>query len=272
MVPVKEISSIASKAGIKDVQVEKDHVISWILFGIAHIPSLKESMIFKGGTLLKKAYFPNYRFPDELEFRSKGDFDLDAFKTAFSELIKFVSERSGITLALRGDVRSDAGHYNFGISYKGALAGSGSGKEIRVEIGKNELVYHAPEEKEMNIPYTDLVNEKFSLLCYTLDEVAAEKMCSLMQRTAPRDLYDLWYLLEMSGNAIEDCIFAFEEKARFKNLDPKDLVRVIEEKEATFAKYWKEHLASQIAVFPEFKKVWREMEKNWRRFHKFSQA
>ena len=271
MIPVKEVSSAASKAQVKDVQVEKDYVISWMLYGIANNPFLKENLIFKGGTAMKKAYFPNYRFPDELEFTWKEDFEVNTSKIAFSELIKFVLERSGITLSLRGDIREDADHYNFGLAYKGPLPGSGSGKEIRVEIGKKELVYNAPEEKAILVPYSDLVNENFSLSCYSLDEIAAEKLRLLMQRTAPRDLYDAWYIYEMSGNAIEDCIFAFEEKARFKNLDPKKLVNEIMPKEATFAKYWKEHLEHQMAVLPEFKKVWREMKKNWRRFQKFTE-
>jgi predicted nucleotidyltransferase component of viral defense system len=271
MIKVKEISSTAAKAGVQDIQIEKDYVISWILFGIAHNSFLKENLVFKGGTAMKKIYFSEYRFPDELEFSWNENFEAGKNKNAFSELIKFIFERAGIILSLKGDVREDPNHYNFGISYKGPLGGSGSGKEIRIEIGKNELIYNAAEEKEVIVPYPDLINEKFSLLCYSLDEIAAKKLLSLMQRTSPRDLYDTWYIFEMSGNAIEDCIFAFEEKSRFKKLDPKLLVNEIEQKEATFAKYWKDHLAHQMKTLPEFKKVWRELEKNWRRFLKFTQ-
>lgn len=175
-----------------------------------------------------------------------------------------------MSLTLRGDVKEDVNSYNVGISFSGLLGGITSTKIIRVDIGKNELVYSAPVEKEVTLVYSDMLNENFSLLCYAEEEIAADKMCSLMQRTIPGDLYDLWYLLEMSGNAIEDCIFAFEEKSRFKKLDPKKLVNEIMPKEPTFAKYWMAHLEHQIPVLPEFKKVWREMEKNWRRFQKFT--
>jgi predicted nucleotidyltransferase component of viral defense system len=152
------------------------------------------------------------------------------------------------------------------------LGGSGSGKEIRIVIGKNELVYNPPVEKEISIPYSDLVNEKFSLLCYTLDEIVAEKMRSLMQRSSSRDVYDVWYLLEMDGHVIEDCIFAFQEKARFKNVDPKILKITVEKKVQDFAKHWRDHLSYQMKTVPDYHDVWRELEKYWRRYQKFIDA
>lgn len=269
MIKAKEISTAASKASVKEIQIDKDYVISWILFGIANNLFLKENLVFKGGTVLKKAYFPAYRFPDELEFTFKGDFAVEGIKNAFSETIKWVHEKSGITLFLRGDVREDADNYNFGISYKVPWPSAGPGKEIRVEIGKNELVYYPPVEKEISIPYSDLANEKFSLLCYTLDEIVAEKMRSLMQRNSSMDVYDVWYLLEMDGHVIEDCIFAFQEKARFKKMDPNKLKATVERKVQDFAKHWRDHLGPQMKTVPDYHDVWRELDKYWRRYQKF---
>ena len=272
MIQVKEISGAATKAGVKDIQIEKDYVISWILYGIAEIPFLKENLIFKGGTVLKKAYFPAYRFSEELEFSIKGGFNPEDIKSVFSELIKIVFEKSGITLSLKGDTREDANYYNFGISYKGPLGGSASGKNIRVDIAKNELVYNPPVEKEIASTYSDLVNKKVYLLCYTLDEIVAEKMCSLMQRTSSRDIYDIWYLLEMDGHVIEDCIFTFQEKAKLKKLDPKDLKGIIEKNVQGFAKHWRDHLSHQMKKVPDYHDTWRSLEKYWRRYQRFIEA
>src|ERR1035437_4001855 len=107
MIKAKEISTAASKAHVKDIQIDKDYVISWILFGIANNTFLKESLIFKGGTVLKKAYFPAYRFPDELEFTFKGDFIAEAIKTAFSETITWVHKNPEIIFSWRGGWRED---------------------------------------------------------------------------------------------------------------------------------------------------------------------
>ena len=269
MIQPKEVNAFAGKAGVKDTQIEKDYVISWVLYGIAKNNFLKENLVFKGGTVLKKVYFPDYRFSEDLDFTFKGDFNIAAIKAAFTELIKSVYEASRITLSLKDETEHETGNYNFYISYIGPLGGSGENKDIKVDISKDELICNDPELKEIINLYSDLTKEKYSMLCYTLDEIAGEKMRSLMQRTAPRDIYDLWYLFEMDGYDIEDCVFTFQEKAKFKKLNPKDLLIVAEKKEGTFAKHWKNHLSDQMTSPPDFTKVWRELGKHWKKFQKF---
>ena len=48
--------------------VEKDYALSYILAGIAMQPELRDSLIFKGGTALKKMFFGDYRFSEDLDF------------------------------------------------------------------------------------------------------------------------------------------------------------------------------------------------------------
>lgn len=147
---------------------------------------------------------------------------------------------------------------NFYLSYTGPLGGAGANKDIKVDISQDELVYYAPEEKRIITAYSDL-EEEYSIFCYPLGEVISEKMRSIMQRTAPRDIYDIWYLLEVEGQDIEDHIFAFQDKANYKGFDPKELTKVVDQKENTFAKHWKDHLANQMIEIPDFNDVWREL-------------
>jgi predicted nucleotidyltransferase component of viral defense system len=48
--------------------VEKDYALSYILAGIAKQKRLTHSLIFKGGTALKKIFFGDYRFSVDLDF------------------------------------------------------------------------------------------------------------------------------------------------------------------------------------------------------------
>ena len=48
--------------------VEKDYALSYLLAGIANVESLREGLLLKGGTALKKAYFANYRFSEDLDY------------------------------------------------------------------------------------------------------------------------------------------------------------------------------------------------------------
>ncbi|MBK9304219.1 MAG: hypothetical protein IPM94_10115 [bacterium] len=42
--------------------IERDYLLSWILAGIGRVAPLRESLVFKGGTALKKCYFGSTGF------------------------------------------------------------------------------------------------------------------------------------------------------------------------------------------------------------------
>ena len=269
MIQPGEIQSIAGKEGVRDTQIEKSYVISWVTYGIANNVFLKENLVFKGGTVLKKVYFPDYRFSEDLDFTFIGkDFDIEAIKIAFKELIDWVYEESRISLSIQNETQHETGNFNFYLGYTGPLGGTGANKDIKVDISQDELICNAPETKQIINDYSDLADE-YRISCYSLGEVIAEKMRSVMQRTAPRDIYDLWYLFEVEGQNIEDHIFAFQDKALYKGYDPNELIEIIEQKEKIFSKHWKDHLASQMKEIPDFNDVWRELGKHWRKFRKF---
>jgi predicted nucleotidyltransferase component of viral defense system len=47
------------------MMIEKDYVLGWVLFGLMWVPEL----VFKGGTVLAKVYFPRtWRLSEDLDF------------------------------------------------------------------------------------------------------------------------------------------------------------------------------------------------------------
>ncbi len=270
MIQPGEIQSIAGEAGVRDTQIEKDYVVSWVTYGISKNPYLRENLIFKGGMVLKKVYFPDYRFSEDLDFTFKGnEFEIDAILSAFNDLIEWVYEESRISLSIKDISQYETGNLNFYIAYRGPLGGAGTKKDIKVDISKEELLCDIPQEKNIINLYSDLKHEPYSIFCYTMNEIIAEKMRSLMQRTAPRDIYDLWYLFHLERLNIEDYIFIFKDKAVYKGYDPKVLSKTVERKEKIFARQWRGHLSNQMSTLPEFEDVWRDLKKHWRIFQKF---
>lgn len=269
MIRSGEIQTIAAKLGVRDTQIEKDYVISWILYGLSKNEYLSHHLVFKGGTVLKKAYFPDYRFSEDMDFTFIGEkFDIGNIKQAFEEICSGVYDESRIKLAIQDETTHETGNYNFYLSYIASLGGKGENKSIKVDISCDELVYYPVENRVIINNYSDLIIE-YEILCYSLIESIAEKMRSLMQRTAPRDLYDLWYLFKQENIQIEDCIFAFQEKTKYKKLNPDELIETVLKKEKIFAKLWGEHLSHQVKDLPDFSDVWRELGKHWRKFEKF---
>lgn len=68
MIKPGEIQNKARESGVRDQQIEKDYVLSWILQGISQHEELSKAIVFKGGTVLKKIYFEDYRFSEDLDY------------------------------------------------------------------------------------------------------------------------------------------------------------------------------------------------------------
>jgi len=112
------------------------------------------------------------------------------------------------------------------------------------------------------LTYKDL--SEFSLHCYPLEEVFIEKLCALMGRTEPRDLYDLWYLLEIAELERRYYWSEFVQKAQHKGHDPNNLMYSLEKKLPSFKSRWEGSLSTQIHSLPAFNQVARELAKHLR--------
>lgn len=80
--------------------IEKDYVLSWILIGIAKT-KVYDILSFKGGTALKKFYFPDYRFSEDLDFTLLKDLPVEDLEKMLREVYTFVLDNSNIRMALK---------------------------------------------------------------------------------------------------------------------------------------------------------------------------
>lgn len=267
MIRQGEVQKIAANLGLRDTQIEKDYVLGWILFGIVNQDKLNKDLAFKGGTSLRKIYFEDYRLSEDLDFTFVGkDFNIDKIREGFKELVIWVKEESRIDLSILDETEHETGNYNFYLSYVGPLGGKSDSKKIKIDISSNEEICNQLEMRKVLNEYSDL--DEYEIQVYSLDEIIAEKLRSLMQRTEPRDLYDLWYLFEYERKDIVDLIADLKVKAENKGLDPTKLIKAIESKEGTFKKQWDNRLVNQIHDLPNFDDVWRELGKHWRKYEK----
>jgi len=64
---LKELKKIASNKGVPQATIEKDYALSIALNVIAE-SKLANNLIFKGGTAIKKIYFEETRYSEDLDF------------------------------------------------------------------------------------------------------------------------------------------------------------------------------------------------------------
>jgi len=261
MIRPAEIQQKASKEGIRDAQIEKDYILSWILIGIAHNELLSKSLVFKGGTVLKKFYFENYRHSEDLDFTLLNEKTNDEIRKAFENSFEYVKDETNISLSIHEFGEHETGNINLYIAYTGPLGGAD--RKVKVDISKDELLQFEIETKHLFSTYSDHIES--SLQCYSLQEVMTEKMRSLLSRQQPRDFYDLWYLSEIERMEMNRYMIEFETKARHKGLKPANLEKRIDQIIPAFKVRWTGSLNEQIKDLPPFEQVSRELGRHFRK-------
>ncbi len=273
MIKPQEISKKASKEGVRPQQIEKDYIISWVLWGIYNHGILKDALIFKGGTGIKKIFIEDYRYSEDIDFTldpslEKTLSDEDIYK-AFNEIFVSIKEAANIDLSIPEDSKEvhESGSLKFFIDYIGPLGGKSD--HIKTDIGKGEKLEFEVVKRTMLNDYSYLEEEgEVTIFSYSLEEIVIEKMAALMGRTIPRDLYDFEYLTNTEGIELQDVFIEFQQKAEHKGQDSKEFVQKVTAKEKIYEKAWTENLSHQIKDLRKFKDVWRDFNKQLRQFEK----
>lgn len=266
MIKPSEIQNKARAVVVRDQQIEKDYILSWILQGVAENENLAKALVFKGGTVLKKAYFKDFRFSEDLDFTLLNDkITNDQIFQWFEEIFGYIREEANIPLEIIDNNEHEDGGINFYISYIGPLGGQGNNKRVKVDISRSEKLVFAPVWQNMILNYTD--QEEHKLLCYPLEEVLVEKLRSVMQRMQARDFYDIWYLLKVYGMDVYSYVNEFKAKCESKGFKASDFHLKLEQPMPQYKGRWQKSMNDQIKDLPDFGKVEREVQRHLRKMN-----
>ncbi len=258
----REIEKYAEANSVAKSTIDKDWVLGHFIDAIFSVPKCKESLIFKGGTCLRKCYFSGYRFSEDLDFTSSDpDFELD--RKTLNKITGLVTKRTAIPLHIQElsplQFNDRLTGYKATIRFWGADHSRNQAPppperwttSIKIEIILFEQMVFPVEMREVYHPYSDQLSEKHLVVpCYSVNEVLAEKLRALIQRsyTAPRDFYDIWYLSQNVSNIDWSSVTeAFHTKMKFKGLTFTGIDQMInEENDKRLKAAWQNSLKHQI--------------------------
>ena len=273
MIKPNVLHKISNQEGVRPQQIEKDYIVSWLLWGVANNILLKHLLIFKGGTCLKKIYIDDYRYSEDMDFTidtSKENISNDEIYIAFNDVFTAIKEATNINLSIpedSKDIHRASNSIKFYVDYIGPLGGNGD--HVKLDLTRGEQLEFEVEQRAVKHDYSDLEEEEeFKVQCYGLEEIVIEKMTVLMGRTVPRDLYDFEYLTNTEGIELQDVFYEFERKAIHKGLKPSEFIEKTTKKVKTFENAWNTNLSHQIKELPKFKEIWRGFNKQLRKFEK----
>jgi len=191
--------------------IERDYALSWILAGVSTSEKLRNSLIFKGGTALKKCYFGDYRFSEDLDFTATKDApSQDALEEQVHHICSSAADLSGEF----SPIEFAAERYIEKMPHPGSQeAFSIRGKfpwhrqfmvRVMIEVTFDEPVKREPVRKKIIHGYGETISHE--VLVYSLEEIIAEKLRAILQhlrkleergwsRSRARDYYDIWRIM-----------------------------------------------------------------------------
>ncbi|MBI3939684.1 MAG: nucleotidyl transferase AbiEii/AbiGii toxin family protein [Acidobacteria bacterium] len=262
MIRKQDILDRAAEWQLRADVVEKDYVLGWLLVSLASLPELRSLWVFKGGTCIKKCYFETYRFSEDLDFSLLPDapYDEQAILANLQALTRVAGELSAIdfpeALVEVRLQRNKLGKptYQGRISYRGPLLFPGPPR-VLFDITQQEPVLDAPAAQAVFHPYPDGLPNDQTVLTYSLDELLAEKTRALYERTRPRDLYDVIYLLENRAEAFHfpHVRELFHHKCRVKSVEPPSAAQILKvvQNDDELQSEWENMLGHQLPVLPK---------------------
>ncbi|MBI4980770.1 nucleotidyl transferase AbiEii/AbiGii toxin family protein [Candidatus Woesearchaeota archaeon] len=247
MISISELKRIAAKNKVALTVVEKDYALTWILYGLSQI-TYNENFIFKGGTALRKMYFSEWRYSEDLDFTLTTPLAKEKIDEMINKVSLYLSEESGIIINIKS-IYTNPEYAQIKIQFLGPL---GNKNTIKLDLSFNELVVLKPNKKPIISEYSD--QEKHPFLVYPLEEILAEKIRSILQRGKTRDFYDVWKILKKHLDRIDTKLLqdALIKKCKFKEIEFAEEKLFTNDITEPARAYWEKALAHQIGELPEF--------------------
>lgn len=178
-----ELRRLSVETGVPVGIVEKDLAITCALYAISR-RKLRDHLVFKGGTAIKKIYHPGARFSEDLDFTAinlkeeEAATQLESLNDAEINSITFMEVHEDGTTH-RGT--------RYRLPYIGPL---NHGNSIRLDLSFRDDVILPQEERTVQSGFSEDLTSRVKALDFL--ELMAEKLRAMMTRENPRDYYDAW--------------------------------------------------------------------------------
>ena len=252
MITLAEINRAAGKCKVPAETVEKDYVICWILKCLS-ASRLREDFIFYGGTAIKRMYFEDHRYSEDIDLISRKTFGQDFLVSETARSLKKAGEAANLIMTINPErILSKGTRTQIFIEYSGYDEIIGAPKEVRLDLAMDMELYGDTEEGKLFSSYSDLKDSGGTFPVMTLNTILAGKLGLLIEttRNEPRDVFDVWFLLNRLDQFDFDLRLmrkAFKQKYGF---EPSLAVLNPHLSERAYKGRWEMRLAKQIADLP----------------------
>ncbi len=259
------------RLGIPWEVLERDYVLSWLLAGVSRVDALQDTLVFKGGSALKKCFFGDYRFSEDLDFSGMGNFPTgdemeEAILEACEMATSLLDEYAPVEILCERYTEREphpGGQEAFIIRARLPWHPAPQTR-IMVETAVDEKILKPVQKRSIIHEYGEPLEVQVHV--YALEEIVAEKLRAILQhmemlqergwsRSRARDYYDLWRVLSAYQDQLQLSDFSsfLYAKCTIRNVSfngPEDFF------ERTMLNYvektWKKWLGPLVPDLPDF--------------------
>jgi len=251
MISRSELQRLANREKVALGTLEKDYVITEVLKALSLVPALSELLVFKGGTALRKVYFADWRYSEDLDFTVKHDMKKEELRQELDKWYHQVEQASQIQLTTKMLHKPD-GYARVRTQFVGPLSYPGM---IFMDLSFDEPLCLEPDcRKVLAAPFS---SEEQKVLAYPLEELLAEKIRSLLERGKSRDYYDVWGLLKEHSSSLDLKLLGavLQKKLSHKGLVITSVRDFLPQDRKVLKRYWEKDLGQQIIPLPPLDEV-----------------
>ena len=241
-ITIEELKIIAGEKGFNIVLLEKDYLLTELLYLIKDI----KGIYFKGGTALNKIFLNYARISEDLDFTLLGK---------ISDVEKEIKDKLKGTIfdKISHDKRVDK-FVRLIVHYK-LFHDEGT---IFIDLNERAKLIKKPEKHDVHHFYIDYI-PKFSINTLAKDEMIGEKIAATIGRNKPRDHFDIYTLIshkipldmELAKKKCESSGHEFNIVKMFNNANK-------------LKNRWDEDLAELLAKKVTFQEVMQKLAKHFK--------
>ena len=221
--------SIINKNNLKYplATAEKDYILAIVLH-IIYNTSLKDKLIFKGGTAIHHIYLDQLRFSEDLDFSSVAYISIQDIEEAFNpysflEVISYHESQFALKIER--------------MKYYGPLEQPNS---IKIDIDLTQELLLPP----VRMNYNNYYKVPVSVQAMNILEICAEKLRAINERARYRDFYDLTFVVR-NHTMKEPLILLLQYAATWNCF-------VLEKKQQNVSVIWSRFIEGQDTILSMF--------------------
>jgi predicted nucleotidyltransferase component of viral defense system len=241
LISIGEVQRIAGALGLEPRVIDHDYALGCYLCFLGNQATVQKKWLFKGGTALRKCYFEEYRFSEDLDFTVLGIISVENLRNVLRSANIAMQDAIGVRTDEREIVvdviEDDYGKesYEARIYYFGPWNYGGSPRSIRIHTNRDESLVFPTNMLSVFHQYSDREELPAAFIqVYSLEEMMAEKLRAFSgqrKQAIPHDIFDLYHL-SRNVESVDKVLEAFPQKCQAKgiSLDAIDLDKVMARK------------------------------------------